>query len=81
MPGLSGIEDRHGSDHFVPVLYVPATNIGDGRHGFQDTRKPLGMWFRAMWYVASQKNGASALGLQRILGWGVMRLPGRGCIS
>jgi transposase-like protein len=35
---------------------------------FQDTRKPLLMWFRAMWYVTSQKNGASALGLQRVLG-------------
>lgn len=35
---------------------------------FQDTRKPLTMWFRAIWWVTSQKNGASALGLQRILG-------------
>src|SRR5450432_3855436 len=35
---------------------------------FQDTRKPLVMWFRTMWYVTSQKNGASALGLQRVLG-------------
>jgi hypothetical protein len=35
---------------------------------FQDTRKPLVTWFRAMWYVTSQKNGASALGLQRVLG-------------
>lgn len=34
---------------------------------FQDTRKPLKSWFRAMWYVTSQKNGASALGLQRVL--------------
>jgi len=37
---------------------------------FQDTRKPLTVWFRAMWWVTSQKNGASALGLQRILGLG-----------
>lgn len=37
---------------------------------FQDTRKPLIMWFRAMWYVMSQKNGASSLGLQRVLGLG-----------
>ena len=37
---------------------------------FQDTRKPFKMWFRAMWYVTSQKNGASALGLQRVLGLG-----------
>jgi transposase-like protein len=35
---------------------------------FQDTRKPLRLWFRAIWYVTSQKNGASALGLQGILG-------------
>jgi transposase-like protein len=35
---------------------------------FQDTRTPLTVWFRAMWWVTTQKNGASALGLQRILG-------------
>ena len=37
---------------------------------FQDSRKPLTLWFRAMWWVTAQKNGASALGLQRILGLG-----------
>jgi transposase-like protein len=37
---------------------------------FQDTRKPLVMWFRAMWYVTSQNNGASALGLPHVLGMG-----------
>ena len=37
---------------------------------FQDTHKPLTLWFRAIWYVTSQKNGASAMGLQRILGLG-----------
>jgi transposase-like protein len=37
---------------------------------FQDARKPLGVWFRAMWYVTSQKTGTSALGLQRVLGLG-----------
>ena len=35
---------------------------------FQDTHTPLTVWFRAMWWVTTQKNGASALGLQRILG-------------
>jgi len=40
---------------------------------FQDTRKPLGLWFRAIWYVTSQKTGASALGLQRVLGLGSYR--------
>lgn len=37
---------------------------------FQDTRKPLQMWFRAMWWVTSQKTGASAVGLQQVLGLG-----------
>jgi transposase-like protein len=37
---------------------------------FQDTPKPRTMWFRAFWWVAGQKNGASALGLKRILGLG-----------
>lgn len=35
---------------------------------FQDTRRPLRLWFQAAWWVTSQKNGASAMGLQRVLG-------------
>lgn len=42
---------------------------------FQDTRKPLRLWFQAMWYVTGQKHGVSALGLQRGLGLG--KLPDR----
>ena len=30
-------------------------------------------WFRAIWYVVNQKNGVSALGLQKILGLGSYR--------
>ena len=37
---------------------------------FQDTRTPLTVWFRTMWWMTSQKNGISALGLQRVLGLG-----------
>ena len=37
---------------------------------FQDSHLPLTIWFRAMWYVTSQKNGVSAQGLQRVLGLG-----------
>lgn len=40
---------------------------------FQDTRKPLRMWFLAMWLVTSQKHGVSALGLKRALGLGSYR--------
>lgn len=35
---------------------------------FQDTRKPLRLWFRAIWHLTGQKSGGSALGLQRVLG-------------
>lgn len=37
---------------------------------FQGTRKPLKLWFQAMWYVTSQKFGGNALGLKRVLGMG-----------
>jgi len=40
---------------------------------FQDSHLPLTTWFRAMWHVTSQKNGVSALGLQRALGLGSYR--------
>lgn len=39
----------------------------------QGTHKPLTQWFRAMWWVTSQKNGTSAMGLQRVLGLGSYR--------
>src|SRR5213596_1847775 len=35
---------------------------------FQDTRTSLRLWFQAVWWMTSQKNGVSALGLQRVLG-------------
>ena len=37
---------------------------------FAKTRTPLRTWFAAVWYVTNQKSGASALGLQRVLGLG-----------
>jgi hypothetical protein len=48
---------------------------------FADTRKPLRMWFLAIWFVTSQKNGVSALGLQRVLGLGATRQPGHSCTN
>jgi transposase-like protein len=62
---------------------------------FQDTHKPLRLWFRAIWQVTSQKNGASALNVQQVLGLGsyltawtwlhklrrAMVRPGRDCLS
>jgi transposase-like protein len=37
---------------------------------FERSQKPLRVWFQAIWLVTSQKHGASALGLQRVLGLG-----------
>lgn len=37
---------------------------------FQDSRQPLTMWFRAIWWMTGQKTGVSAVGLQRMLGLG-----------
>jgi transposase-like protein len=37
---------------------------------FHGTRKPLKLWFQAIWYVTSQKFGGNALGLKRVLGLG-----------
>jgi transposase-like protein len=62
---------------------------------FEGTRKPLRTWFLAIWLVTSQKNGVSALGLQRVLGLGsyqtawtwlhklrsAMVRPGRDCLA
>ena len=44
---------------------------------FQGSRQPLRLWFRAIWWVTAQKNGASALGLQRVLGLGQYRTAWR----
>ena len=40
---------------------------------FHRTRKPLNIWFRAIWHITSQKYGANALGLQRVLDLGSYR--------
>jgi transposase-like protein len=37
---------------------------------FAGTRTALTSWFAAVWYVVNQKQGASALGVQRVLGLG-----------
>jgi transposase-like protein len=66
---------RCGGRESSPVRTV-LLRCGDCRHQtsvtagtiFQDTRTSLRLWFQAMWWVTSQKNGISALGLQRVLG-------------
>jgi transposase-like protein len=55
---------RWRCDHCRYEMSVTAATI------FQDSHLPLTIWFRAMWQISSQKNGISALGLQRVLGLG-----------
>lgn len=58
-PKVDGLVRCAGCDYQVSVT---AGTI------FQDSRLPLTLWFRAVWWVTSQKNGVSAMGLQRVLG-------------
>ncbi|MCP4717004.1 MAG: IS1595 family transposase [Deltaproteobacteria bacterium] len=37
---------------------------------FHNTRKPLRLWFYVMWFVMSQKTGASAKNLKEMMGFG-----------
>ena len=37
---------------------------------FTNTNKSLREWFHALWWIAAQKNGISAVGFQRIMGLG-----------
>ena len=40
---------------------------------FEQSNKPLLLWFRVIWFMVAQKNGISASGLQRIMGFGSYR--------
>ena len=64
---------RHDHPCLIPGALVPCarchhqTSVSAGT-SCRDTKKPLRLWFRAIWYVTSHNNVVSALGLQRILG-------------
>jgi len=40
---------------------------------FEQSNKPLLLWFRVIWLMIAQKNGISAVGVQRIMGFGSYR--------
>jgi len=46
---------------------VPGPHVDDGGTVFDRTRTPLTVWFTACWLFATQKDGISALSLQRAL--------------
>ena len=40
---------------------------------FEQSNKPLHLWYRVIWHMVAQKNGISAKGLQNIMGFGSYR--------
>jgi transposase-like protein len=60
---------RTARDQFHCILCGQQTTITSGTI-FHRTRKPLSLWFRAMWHITEQKYGTNALGLQRVLNLG-----------
>lgn len=65
--GLAGSAWRMGRDLWLCAGCRRQTSVTAGTV-FEKTRKPLRDWFLAAWEVTSQKYGASALGVQRVLG-------------
>lgn len=63
----SAWQTRRGLWHCRPCHAQTSVTAGTIFHG---SRKPLRLWFRAMWHITSQKYGANALGLQRRLALG-----------
>src|SRR5262245_1904797 len=64
-------EELAGAGGSGAMRWLRAPELGDSGEAVTGyTRKPLTLWFRAMWAVTSQKNGASAIGIQRELGLG-----------
>ncbi len=58
--GKKGVKECAECHHQASVI---AGTVFDG------TRKSLRLWFLAMWLITSEKNGISAMGLQRQLGF------------
>ncbi len=60
---------RTGRGHLMCATCGRKTSVTAGTI-FHRTRTPLTTWFAAIWFITSQKNGMSAQGLQRVLGFG-----------
>lgn len=58
---------RRGLRRCAVCRHETSVTAGTIIHG---SRLPLTSWFAAIWYVVNQKQGVSALGLQRVLGFG-----------
>jgi len=58
---------RRGMRRCAACRHETSATAGTIFHG---SRLPLQSWLAAIWYVVNQKQGVSALGLQRVLGFG-----------
>ena len=59
-----------GSDHLWKCRECSRRTSVTAGTILDKTRTPLRTWFAAAWYITNQKLGVSALGLQRVLGFG-----------
>jgi transposase-like protein len=65
--GRAGWQTNRNLCHCSQCGVQTSVTAGSILHG---TRKPLVLWFRAMWHITGQKYGANALGLKRVLNLG-----------
>jgi hypothetical protein len=70
---LSASQGLDDESAFLSLRGLQARFHRDSRQAVADTHLPLRLWFQAIWYVDNQKRGASALGVQRVLGLGSYR--------
>ena len=70
MPGLREPQGVAHVEQAVSVWRVRIRSVVTAGTIFQDTRKPFNLWFQAIWWVVGHKNGATAVGLNRVLGIG-----------
>jgi hypothetical protein len=57
-----------GARRAAGVRWLRLPNFSDSRDDLPGYPYAVAGWFRFLWWVTTQKNGASALGLQRVLG-------------
>jgi len=67
--GLADVPGRATRDRLICRACRHQCSVTAGTI-FDKTRTSLRVWFAAAWYITSQKQGVSALGLQRALGLG-----------
>lgn len=63
---ITSMENQTVSIH---LYSVPTPNLRDGGNHISRHTKPLRTWFTTIWWTTTQKYGATAEGLQQVLGF------------